>query len=63
MMAERLSKGRRGALIEKHLHSSWCEGAAGGMLKYGTGLLGGDTRKPLDELVQRGIIFQVLEEG
>jgi hypothetical protein len=33
------------------------------MLKYGTGLLGGDTRKPLDELVQRGIVFQVLEEG
>lgn len=32
------------------------------MIAYGPGLLGGHARKPLDELVQRGVVLQVLEE-
>ena len=62
MSSERLPKRRRSALIEKNFHSGGFEGAAGCMFEYGPGLLRSDARKPIDELVQRRIVFKVLEE-
>lgn len=59
---ERPSKRRRRALIKKHLHSGDFEGAAGSVFEYGSGLLGSDPRKPFNEIVKRGVIFQVFEE-
>ena len=54
--------GRR-ALIKQNLHSSSFERAPSDMLKNRASLLGCHTGKPLDEVMQRRVIFQVLEEG
>ena len=62
MSGEGLPKRRWRALIEENLHSSSFEGASGCMFEYGSGLLRGDARKPIDELMQRRIVFKVLEE-
>ena len=32
------------------------------MLEHDTGLLQGDAGKPIDELMNRGVVFEVLEE-
>ena len=49
-------------LIEERLHSGVFESTSGDAFKYGLGLFGGDTREPLDELVQLGVVLQVFEE-
>ena len=48
---ERPSKLRWRALVEANLHSGGFKGTSGRMFEYGSGLLGSDAWKPLDELV------------
>ena len=50
-------------LIEKDTHLCRRERTPRRMIKHGTRLLHGHTRKPVHELLDRGVIFQVLEQG
>ena len=58
---EVLTQGNRSSLIEEDLHSSGRQCAARGVRQNGASLREGDARKPLDELMDRDVVFQVLE--
>ena len=62
MTCQRVAQWRRGALIEKNLHSDGFEGAASGVHENGSRLLHGDARKPFDKVVYRCIVFKILEQ-
>ena len=62
MAGQRFAQRRRCTLIEENLHSSGFESASGRMLQNGARLLSGDTGEPIDEVVQRCVVFEVLEE-
>lgn len=57
MAQQRLAQRGRSTLVEEDFHSDNFEGASRRVLKDCSGLFRGDTWKPLDELVQRRIVF------
>jgi hypothetical protein len=50
------------SLIKKDAHLCGLKSRSGGVFQNVTSLGYGNTRKPLDELMDRGIFFEVLEE-
>lgn len=50
-------------MVEQDSHLRGGKSAAGGVFKYGAGLLKRDAREQLDELPDRYSVFEVLEQG
>ncbi len=51
------------ALIEQDAHSGSCQRTACGVVQDRAGLFQGDSREPLNELMDASVVFEVLEEG
>jgi hypothetical protein len=49
-------------LIEQDAHLRRAQAATRGVLQYCAHLLEGDARKPFDEVVRRGVVFEVFKE-
>ena len=49
-------------MIKAELHSNSFERAAGCVLKYRASLICANSREPLDEIMERSIVFKVLEQ-
>lgn len=62
MVPECCAKRQWGSLFEKDTHLDGRVCAPGGVFKHGANLVFSDSWKPLDELRNRGSVFQVLEE-
>ena len=62
VLDQSFAKRCRRALIEQDIHSGRFQGAASRVLEHGPGLFGGDPRKPIDEIVKRGVVLKVLEQ-
>lgn len=60
---ERLAQGNRSSLVEEDLHLCSGHRAAGGVLQDGARLRQRDAREPLEELLNRNVVLEVLEEG
>ena len=53
----------RRSLVKEDLHLRFCKGAAGHMIELASGLFWGDALEPIEELVERRIVFEVLKES
>ena len=62
MTGKRMAQWGWRALVKKNKHSRHRQSAARGMLQHGSRLLDRNAREPLDELVQRSVVFEVLEQ-
>ena len=62
MFNQRRAQRRWSPLIKENPHSGSFESTSRCMLKHGARLLRGNAREPFDEIVQRCIVFKVLEK-
>ncbi len=61
MISQHLAQGSRRALIEQGLHLRSFECASSRVFKNRARLIYGDAGKPPEEIMQRRVIFKVLE--
>ena len=62
MLDKRVAQWRRRAVVEENPHLCNSERTAGRVLQYGARLLQRDPWEPLKKLVDRSIVFKVLEQ-
>ena len=62
MVNQRRAQRRWSPLIKENPHSGSFKSTSRCMLKHGARLLRGNAREPFDEIVQRCIVFKVLEK-
>ena len=63
MACERTPQGGRGSVIKEDPHLCNGERTAGSVLQHGARLVQTDSWKPLQELMDRRVVFEVLEES
>ena len=62
MTGNRVPQRRGRSLIKENAHSRHRQRTAGGMVQHCPGLLHGDARKPIDELVHGSVVFKVFKQ-